>query len=166
VLPRLVRDDRNFIALPVIRPERGPIRGESGLLRAMEIVLARHGVPQSRPSLREAISSGAEKLRPLLAQLADSITPHILTGEGEARRPLIVVPIDQAEELFGGEGAEEGQALLEIIRDLAKEDTPAIVAVFTIRSDSYDRLETARTLEGLRQQTMPLLPCRAVLTRR
>jgi hypothetical protein len=38
------------------------------------------------------------------------------------------------------------------------EDAPALIVVFTIRSDSYDRLETARTIEGLRQQTMPLLP--------
>jgi hypothetical protein len=32
LLPRLVRDDRNYLALPVIRPERAAINGEGGLL--------------------------------------------------------------------------------------------------------------------------------------
>ncbi len=33
LLPRLSRDDRNFLPLPVIRPERAAINGETGLLR-------------------------------------------------------------------------------------------------------------------------------------
>ena len=40
----------------------------------------------------------------------------------------------------------------------SREDQPGIIVLFTIRSDSYDRLETAKRLEGLRQQTLPLLP--------
>ena len=36
VLPRLKRDDRNFLALPIVRPERAAISGETGLLRAIE----------------------------------------------------------------------------------------------------------------------------------
>ena len=82
----------------------------------------------------------------------------MLPEEGDAKRPVVVLAIDQAEELFLGDGAKEGQALLELVRELVKEDSPAILALFTIRSDSYDRLETAKTIEGLRQQTMPLLP--------
>ena len=38
------------------------------------------------------------------------------------------------------------------------DDSPASSSLFTIRSDSYDRLETAKAIEGLRQQTLPLLP--------
>ena len=39
LLPRLARDDRNFVTLPVIRPERAALTGESGLLHALEEVL-------------------------------------------------------------------------------------------------------------------------------
>jgi hypothetical protein len=46
--PRLVRDDRNFLPLPVVRPERAAISGETGLLHA--IPLAASGV-QSRRQL-------------------------------------------------------------------------------------------------------------------
>ena len=158
LLPRLARDDRNFLTLPVIRPERAAISGEAGLLHALEAAFAAHGLAQSRASLRETIAGGAEKLQLLLSQLVDKVLGTMLPEEEEAKRPVVVLAIDQAEELFLGDGAKEGQELLELIRDLLKEDSPAILALFTIRSDSYDRLETAKTIEGLRQQTMPLLP--------
>jgi tetratricopeptide (TPR) repeat protein len=158
LLPRLARDDRNFLTLPVIRPERAAISGEFGLLHAIEAALQAHGLAHSRASLREAIAGGAEKLRPLLSQLVDKVFATMLSEPGEAKRPVIVLAIDQAEELFLGDGAKEGHALLELVRDLVKEDRPAILALFTIRSDSYDRLETAKAFEALRQQTMPLLP--------
>ena len=158
LLPRLARDDRNFLPLPVIRPERAAISGETGLLHAIETALAAHGLSQSRASLRAAIAGGAKPLRPLLQQLVDKIFAGTLANEPDTKRPVVVLAIDQAEELFAGEGAKEGRALLELIRDLAKDDRPGLLALFTIRSDSYDLLETAKSLEGLRQQTLPLLP--------
>ena len=158
LLPRLARDDRNFLPLPVIRPERAAISGESGLLHAIETALAAHGLAQPRVRLREAIADGAASLRPLLAQLVDKIFATMLADESEAKRPVIVLAIDQAEELFQGDGAREAQMLLELIRDLGKDDHPGVIALFTIRSDSYDRLETAKALEGIRQRTFPLLP--------
>jgi hypothetical protein len=158
LLPRLARDDRNFLTLPVIRPERAAITGENGLLHAIEAALAAHGLAQSRASLRQTIAGGAEKLRLLLSQLVDKVFASMPGDEGEAKRPVIVLAIDQAEELFISDGAKEGQALLELVRDLVKEDRPPVITLFTIRSDSYDRLETAKAFEGLRQETIPLLP--------
>lgn len=158
LIPRLARDDRNFLPLPVIRPEQAAIHGETGFLHALETALAAHGLSQSRASLSEAIHGGVDKLRPLLQQLVDKVFATMLAAEADARRPVVVLAIDQAEELFLGQGANEGQALLGLIRDLVKEDHPGILALFTIRSASYDRLETAKALEGLRQQTLPLLP--------
>ena len=158
LLPRLARDDRNFLPLPVVRPERAAINGETGFLRAIETALAKHGLAQARVHLREAIAGGAERVRPLLAQLVDKVFATMLADESDAKRPVVVLAIDQAEELFLTEGAKESQALLELIRDLVIEDRPGVVALFTIRSDSYDRLETTKVLEGLRQQTLPLLP--------
>jgi tetratricopeptide (TPR) repeat protein len=158
LLPRLARDDRNFLALPVIRPERAAISGEAGFLHAIEAALAVHGLAQSRARLREAIGGGAEKLRPLLHELVETAFRTTLPDNGEIKRPTLVLAIDQAEELFLSDGTKEGQVLLELIRDLVKEDRPAVLALFTVRSDSYDRLESAKPLEGLRQQTVPLLP--------
>ena len=102
--------------------------------------------------LRKAIEAGASALRPLLAELAARIP-----AEGE-KPPAIVLAIDQAEELFRPEGAVEGAALLALIRDLTREDLPAVIAIFAIRSDSYDALLRAEPLEGLAQTPLALPP--------
>jgi WD40 repeat protein len=137
LMPRLARDDRNFLALPVIRPEKAAISGENGLIRALETALAERGFSQSRASLRDAIAGGAARVRLLLSALVEKASIGLLLDEGAARKPVVVLAIDQAEELFIGDGG---------------------VALFTIRSDSYDRLETAKAFEGMRQQALPLLP--------
>ena len=149
LLPRLARDDRNFVTLPVIRPERAALTGESGLLHALEEVLPSL-IP---PDLRKAIKAGASGVRPLLAELAAKVPAE--DGEKPA---TIVVSIDQAEELFRPEGAAEGATLLELVRDLTRDDAPAVIALFAIRSDSYDLLQRAKPLDGLSQSTLPLLP--------
>jgi tetratricopeptide (TPR) repeat protein len=158
LLPRLLRDDRNFLPLPVVRPESAAISSETGLLRTIETALAAQGLRHSRAEIRDAIDRGAEGLRPLLAELVERASAAMLSDEKNGKPPALVLAIDQAEELFLGEGAQEGMALLDLIRDLTSEDRPAVIAMFTIRSDSYDRLETAKPFEGLRQQTLPLLP--------
>ncbi len=158
LLPRLARDDRNFLPLPVIRPERAAINGESGLLRAIEAGLAAYGIPQSRASIRDVIAAGSDGLRSLLVRLVEKASSAIISDDGEAKRPAILLAVDQAEELFLSDGAKEGQELLALIRDLVKEDRPELIVLFTIRSDSYDQLETVKIFEGLRQRAMPLLP--------
>jgi hypothetical protein len=52
--------------------------------------------------------------------------------------------------------------ILALLRDLVKDDRPAIIAVFTIRSDNYERLQLAPELEGLRQEMLSLPPMRKV----
>jgi len=158
ILPRLARDDRNFLPLPAIRPEHAALTGDAGLVPALEAALAAHGLAFRRADIRKAVAGGAETTRPLLQQIADKAFARTLAEERAAPQPTIVIAIDQAEELFTADGLSEGEALLALLRDLAAEDRPGIIVLFTIRSDSYDRLETAKPLEGLRQQTLPLLP--------
>jgi hypothetical protein len=45
-----------------------------------------------------------------------------------------------------------------LLRDLLTGDAPAIIAVFTIRSDSYERLQLAQELEGMHQEMLSLPP--------
>jgi len=154
----LARDDLRFLTLPVIRPERNAVTGEeTGLLHAFEAAFAARGMPQSRANVRAAIDGGAPALRPLLRALVDHAVKTMLGAE-DAKRPAVVLAIDQAEELLEGDGAKEGETLLGLIGELVAEDNPALIVLFTIRSDSYDKLETSKKLEGLRQQTLPLLP--------
>jgi hypothetical protein len=76
----------------------------------------------------------------------------------EARPPALILPIDQAEELFQAEGGEEARSFLDLLRDLVSRDDAPLIVVFTIRSDSYERLQTAESLQGLRPHLLSLPP--------
>lgn len=155
LLPRLARDDRTFLTLPVIRPEGGALLGETGLVASVEAGLQARNIAQSRAAIRQAVAAGGAALKPLLAQLAARAVEGMVSGEGPPKPPVITFAVDQAEELFS-DG--EGEGLLALIRDLVAEDGPEVMVLFTIRSDAYDALETAKALEGLRQRAFALLP--------
>ena len=154
VLPRLKRDDAQFIPLQVIRPERAALTGETGLVNALAAILQRH----ARAELRAATLAGAAALRPLLMEVVKAALARRVAGDETERTPAFVVAIDQTEELFRAEGRDESAALLTLLADLAAGDDPTVIVIFTIRSDSYDALQNAKALEGLRQVAFSLLP--------
>jgi class 3 adenylate cyclase len=158
LVPRLKRDDRHYLPLPIIRPERAVISGETGLLRALEGALKEARITMPRADLRAAIQGGATKLKPLLQALADKATPTALDTGAKAKAPALILSIDQGEELFLAEAQDEAQPFLALLRDLLNEDMPAIVAVFTIRSANYERLQFVKELEGVRQELLSLPP--------
>jgi len=155
LLPRLTRDD-DFLPLPVIRPERAAITGETGLLRALEGAFHEARIAMPRASLREAVEGGAAKVKLLLQTLASKAARHMPELGAHPKPPAIVLSIDQGEELFLIEAQAEAERLLGLCRELLTDDTPAVVAVFTIRSDNYERLQLAKQFEGLRQETLSL----------
>jgi formylglycine-generating enzyme required for sulfatase activity len=158
LLPRLVRDDRNYFTLPVVRPERAAINGEVGLLRALETAFTSQGATMSRADIREAIGGGAATLRPLLNTLAERARAAFAGDHAQAKAPTLVLAIDQGEELFVAESGEESAHLLVLLRDLLADDAPAMLVLVTIRSDAYEPLQTAKALESVTQQTLSLTP--------
>jgi formylglycine-generating enzyme required for sulfatase activity/class 3 adenylate cyclase len=150
LLPRLARDDGNFMPLPIIRPERAAMFGETGLLFSLVRAFAAARVAIPRAELRTLVQGGAAKLKPLLQRLADRA--------GTPTPPALIVCVDQGEELFLAEGQNEARTFLALLRDLLSGDGPAIIAAFTIRSDSYERLQLADELEGMHQETLSLPP--------
>ena len=62
--------------------------------------------------------------------------------------PTLVLAIDQAEELFQAEAQAEALRFLLLMRELLTVDSPELVAIFTIRSDNYERLQECKELEG------------------
>ncbi len=154
LLPRLARDDRSFLPLTVIRPERAAVTGANGLVASLTAACADKEMTATRAQLREASTVDANALRPYLRDLA----ARAATASAAAKPPTLIIAIDQAEELFRAEGAAEGESLLTLLRDLVCTDDPAVIALFVIRSDSYDALEHAKPLEGLSQKAFPLLP--------
>jgi hypothetical protein len=60
--------------LPIIRPERAAISGETGLLAALEDAFAAAKILIPRADLRAVVQAGAIKLKPLLQALAANQT--------------------------------------------------------------------------------------------
>jgi hypothetical protein len=158
LFPRLARDDRNFLPLPVIRPERAAISGEKGLLSALEAGFRAAKIPIARAELRAVIQAGVIKLKPLLQSLADKAIPIAADGGEKSKPPTLILSIDQGEELFLAEAQEEVPLFFAFLRDLLTDDAPDIIAVFAIRSDKYEELQVAEELEGLQQHTFSLPP--------
>ncbi|MBR1125228.1 TIR domain-containing protein [Bradyrhizobium lablabi] len=158
LVPRLARDDRHFLVMPVVRPQRAVLSGDTGLVACLEAAFNARGLACTRARIRASVDGGAPTLRPLLADLLQVHCRMVLIGDAEAagRPPILVVPIDQGEELFLAEGASEAEAFLTVLKDLLTIDSPAVAAVFTIRSDAYERLQMAKPLEGIRQDTFSL----------
>jgi formylglycine-generating enzyme required for sulfatase activity len=158
LLPRLARDDRYFLPLPIIRPDRAVIFGDNGLLGTLEGVFQAAKITTTRADLRAAIKGGAATLRPLLQSLAEKATPAALDHDIKPKPPTLIISIDQGEELFLVEGQDEARAFLALLTDLLREDGPSLIALFTIRSDAYEPLQLAREIEGVRQEMLNLPP--------
>ena len=152
---RLARDDAHFLPLPVIRPERAALFGENGLLGALE----------TAPTVTDAGRIARGDLRRCAAACGrcspnspSAALRRTLAEDGSATPPAIVIAVDQAEELFRAEGARKAARCSRCSAISSPRTRPAIIALFAIRSDSYDALEHAKPLEGLAQSTLPLLP--------
>jgi formylglycine-generating enzyme required for sulfatase activity len=173
LLPRLRREDRAFMTIPIVRPQQATLFGETGFLRALEDACAGAGIAMSRAELRAALRGGAVALTPILHALVEKSSGMRLAETDQAKRPTLVLSIDQAEELFLAEGAEEAKSFLALLREVLLPEVlpanpqtadttvahaPAVLAVFTIRSDKYEPLQVASQLEGLRQDTFSLPP--------
>ncbi len=156
--PRLMRDDRNFLMLPILRPERAALYGEAGLLRCLEEAARMHRLGKSRADIRTVIESGTTAVEALLAELAEKGTVLALDGGTPAKSPRVVLAVDQGEELFLSEGQDEAAAFLMLIRDLATSEHSNLIVLFTIRSDAFEQLQTAPALDGLNPQTFSLPP--------
>ncbi|MCB1522967.1 MAG: toll/interleukin-1 receptor domain-containing protein, partial [Rhodoblastus sp.] len=156
LLPRLGRDARIFLPLPAIRPERSVISGETGLVNAIFAAFEANGVVIARGEVRDAVTDGAHEVKALLRRLRAAA--NVATADGGPRPPTVVIAVDQAEELFLSEAQDEARPFLRLLAALLASDDPAVVVLLTIRSDNYERLQSAPELDGLHQETLSLPP--------
>jgi hypothetical protein len=113
--PRLKRDDRAWLPLPIIRPERAVISGQYGLARALHQITSetrfagefrqRDDLPRSRADIEDFIKTEDGLVR-LFDALRDIGQVPGLCGE-DPSPPPIVLALDHGEELFNEEGRDE-----------------------------------------------------------
>ena len=159
LMARLKRDEQNFLVLPIVRPERAAMSGAQGLiasLRTAGFQPADSGNAGQMPAAQLA-QAFAELRRPVVERLTRNAEAARETYS--AKPPTIIIPIDQAEELFGAEQAER-VVFCEALAGAIAQDGNALV-VATIRSDSYEPLQTESLLASAPQLLFNLPPIAA-----
>jgi len=112
--PRLARDDANFLPLPVIRPQTAVIGGSSGLAVSLAGAFERLGMARAPGHIRDALgdSDGFARLLDEMSGLARGRLASLDDGKADL---VIVLPLDQAEELFNPDGAAEAARFLDLV---------------------------------------------------
>jgi hypothetical protein len=156
LLPRLHRDDRRFLPVPIVRPERAVLTGELGLAHSIHQLRSRMGF--ARPLLGEIKNAchheQVECLRGWLEEPRQAARDRLLDVPSEQAAPTLVLPVDQAEELFNADAGPEAPHFLELLASLVQHEagvTPALIVAATIRADRYEPLQTASELAGVRR---------------
>ncbi|MFC7451405.1 TIR domain-containing protein [Rhodococcus daqingensis] len=152
LLPRLRRDDRRFLTMTVVRPQRHTLTGETGLARSIHDLRKEVGlIEPSLGEIKNAISDDGT-VRAWLAEAAVAARNRLLDAPASTTPPTLVLPLDQTEELFGADAGEEGPAFLELLGWLLSDvDSTGLdmIVVATIRSDRYEPLQTAPQLSAV-----------------
>jgi signal transduction histidine kinase len=154
LLPRLRCDYRRFLPLPIVRPERAVLTGEHGLANAIHRLRADLRLPQ--PMLGEIKSAchpdRAERLLGWLDEARQKARAQLLDVAAGQPAPTLVLPVDQAEELFNADAGAEAPRFLQLLAALVRHEagvTPALIVAVTIRADRYEPLQIAPQLAGV-----------------
>ncbi|MGW2660143.1 nSTAND1 domain-containing NTPase [Nocardia tengchongensis] len=163
LLPRLRRDDRHFLVLDIVRPERAAVTGPVGLAASLHAVRQRLGLTQpTLGAIKAACASDPAQVTTWLREVQDAAT-DAPPDSSDTVTPTIVLPVDQAEELFGSEAGREAGLFQSILARLVA-DGLDIIAALTIRADRYEPLQTSPALAAVKSvvfdELRPLQPAR------
>lgn len=132
VIPRLKRAGRNWVVLPPMRPQARPV---DELARSLAVAC---GGDADWRKLREALNG--DNLALALSDIANDLRMKAAANESQ-----ILLPIDQAEELFGAADPGQAQRFFEILNVALSSDLP-FIAVMALRSDYLGLLQSAERL--------------------
>jgi conflict system STAND superfamily ATPase len=93
-----------------------------------------------------------EQVRGWLEEARHAARARLLDLPEDRPAPTLVVPVDQAEELFNPDAGPEAPRFLELLAALVQHEagvTPAVIVALTVRADRYEPLQVARELAGL-----------------
>ncbi|MGW0019419.1 nSTAND1 domain-containing NTPase [Rhodococcus sp. NPDC003382] len=158
LLPRLRRDDRHFLPLGIVRPERAALTGEHGLARAIHTTRTELGLPA--PPLGEikatCRSGDAARVTQWLREIRQKASDRLLHDTGNTPLPTLILPVDQAEELFAADAGPQASQFLTLLARITRhspgDDEPLLLVAATIRSDRFETLQTVPELADVRSE--------------
>jgi WD40 repeat protein len=190
LIPRLQRDDRRFTVLGIVRPERNPLTGVHGFAAAIEAARDVVGLPPiALGDIKTACESDPDRVYQLLVELqtasAQRVAAAAQRGDDksaavapadagqESSVPTLVLPLDQAEELFSADAGPQADQFLGLIADVLGRINAAevgLIVAATIRTDRYEAMQNHSALKGLDTELfdelkpMPAAEFRQVIT--
>ena len=160
--PRLLRDDTNFLALPVIRPQTAVISADTGLAVSLATTFERLGALRPPGRIKEALAEGVDALGRILDELSALAKRRLVAIEQTPANPAIILPLDQAEELFNPDGAAEAGHFLDLLSEVLAlaEETPSrrLLIVATMRAERYELLQNEPCLAKVKRDLFDLPP--------
>src|SRR6476661_2528320 len=143
LLPRLRRDDRTFLPMDIVRPERSVLTGEHGLAAAIHSLRTDIGLrePVLGVIKNACLACDVQRLRGWLDEARQEARARLLDVAAEQPAPTLVLPLDQAEELFNADAGPQAPRFLQILAGLLRHEagiTPALMMAVTIRADRYE----------------------------
>jgi WD40 repeat protein len=154
LLPRLRRDDRRFLPLEIVRPERAALTGKFGL--AQSIYTTRLGLGLNQPPLDEittACTTASARVCELLLECQRAAQTRLIDSDADEPPPSLVLPVDQTEELFTADAGPEASEFLSMFKSLAITPGLGLIVAATIRTDRYEAMQTAPELADLQTVT-------------
>jgi hypothetical protein len=160
--PRLKRDERAWLPLPIVRPERAAISGKYGLAESLYQTFSeplfqddvrQSGLPHSRADIREFVEKTGDGLAKLFAAARDIAQKS--ASDANAAPPTILLAIDQGEELFNEEGHDEARRFVDVLTEVLAAD-PRAVAILVMRSDAFPLVQNEPALAALPKDTFTL----------
>jgi WD40 repeat protein len=153
LVPRLQREDRHFLTLGVMRPQRAALTGTMGLAAAIDSArraLKLGGTPLG--DIKTACMGDPERVAALLVELRTVAAERLLSSKRDAIAPTLVLPLDQAEELFAADAGPEADQFLALMvkmfGQLNANEVGLIVAA-SIRTDRFEVMQNHPALSGV-----------------
>ena len=178
LLPRLKNEDRDFYPLKVVRPQKQPLFGDSGLAHVIAVANADFKLkPVDEGDVEALLKEGPHACSELLHQIQQAAQARLEKLADSSLPPSIILPVDQAEELFSADATSEAGMFLDMIGAVVRGEGNgkrlqriSLLVAFTIRSDRYEPLQTAPELKGIERELfddlrpMPPTQFREVIT--
>jgi WD40 repeat protein len=153
LIPRLQRDDSHFLTLGAVRPERSALTGTQGFAAA--IYSARQGLHLSGVALGEiksACLTDPGRVAELLSEVREAAATRLAAAGHDDMTPTVVLPLDQAEELFSADAGPEAEQFLVLIAKLMETlnvGAVGLIVAATIRTDRYDAMQNHPALDRI-----------------
>jgi WD40 repeat protein len=155
LLPRIRRDDRHFLVAGIVRPERDVLTGEHGFASAIHRLRVDLGL--KAPALGEIKDAcnraDALFVADLLQEARLEASRRLLDEATGTPLPTVILPVDQAEELFSADAGPQAQRFLTLLASLLNHGdvtSRGLVVACTIRTDFYGSLQGAPELARLK----------------